>query len=65
MNLSEVKLLEDFFGVPERPEQREVKQNSVVSAWRIAKRITLIILLAGAFMFYYVLDKLNQGIATF
>ena len=65
MNLSEVKLLEDFFGVPERSEQREVKRNSVVSGWRIAKRLTLILLLAGAFMFYYLLDKLNQGMTAF
>ena len=65
MNLYEVKLLEDFFGVPERSEQREVKQDSVLGGWRIAKRLTLILLLAGAFMFYYLLDKLNQGMTAF
>ena len=65
MNLSEVKLLEDFFGVPERAARRDVESNSVVRGWRTAKRITLAILLAGSFLLYYVLDKLNQGLSAF
>jgi len=65
MNLSEVKLLEDFFGVPDRPERREIRQNPLVRGWKTAKRITLIILLAGAFMFYFLLDRLSQGMSAF
>jgi hypothetical protein len=65
MNLSEVKLLEDFFGVPERPARRDIESNPVVRGWRMAKRITLLILLAGSFLLYYVLDKLNQGLSAF
>lgn len=65
MNLSEVKLHEDFFGVPDRPARRDAASNAVVRGWRIAKRITLIVLLAGSFLIYYVLDKLNQGLSAF
>lgn len=65
MNLSEVKLIDAFFGVAQRPAQRDIQSNSVVRGWQSAKRITLAILLAGAFMFYYVLDKLNQGLSAF
>ena len=65
MNLSEVKLLEDFFGVPDQPERREIRQDPLLLGWQLAKRITLIILLAGAFMFYFLLDKLSQGMSAF
>ena len=65
MNLSEVRLLEDFFGVGEKPERRDLDQNAVIRGWKIAKRITLIVLLAGAFMFYYLIDRLQQGLSAF
>jgi len=65
MNLSEVKLLEDFFRVPERPARRDVESNPVVRGWQTAKRITLVVLLAGSFLIFYVLDKLNQGLSAF
>jgi hypothetical protein len=65
VNLSELKPLDDLFGVRERPARREVQSNSLVRGWQTAKRITMAILLAGAFMFYYVLDKLNQGLSAF
>jgi len=65
MNLSEAKLLEDFFGVPEQPEQHDTDQNTVVRRWKIAKRITLFVLLAGAFMFFYLIDRLQQGLSAF
>ena len=65
MNLSEAKLLEDFFGVPERSARRDVESNPVVRGWRTAKRITLAILLAGSFLLYYVLDKLIQGLSAY
>ena len=65
MNLSEVKLLEDLFGVPERSARRDVESNPVVRGWQMAKRITLVVLLAGSFLIFYVLDKLNQGLSAF
>ncbi len=33
--------------------------------WQTIKRITLMCLLAGSFMFYYVLDKMNQALTVF
>ena len=65
MNLSEVRLLEDFFGVPRQPEQHDSDQNALVRGWKIAKRLTLFVLLAGAFMFYYLIDQLQQGLSAF
>ena len=64
MNVSEIRLLEDFFGVPETRERRDVHEDPVLRRWQIIKRITLIALLAGAFLFYYLLDKLQQGLSA-
>lgn len=65
MNLADMKVSGEFFGIHARPERRITKYNPTVRAWEIAKRITLMFLLAGSFMFYYLLDKINQAISTF
>lgn len=64
MNVSEIKLIEDFFGVPESRDERDAHEDPVLRRWQIIKRITLIALLAGAFLFYYLLDKLQQGFSA-
>lgn len=65
MNLAEMKIREEFFGIHARPEERRAKNNPTVRAWQLAKRITLMFLLAGSFMFYYFLDKMNQVFSAF
>lgn len=65
MNLADVKATEAFFGLHARPARQRVENNPMVRAWHTAKRITLIVLLAGSFMFYYVLDMMNQAYSAF
>jgi len=65
MDMAEFKLREDFFGLPVQPSDRGAENNRLVRAWQTAKRITLMFLLAGAFMFYYVLDKMSQAQSLF
>lgn len=65
MNLAELKSSGDLLGIHARPARKRVDTNPTVRAWRTAKRVTLMLLLAGSFMFYYVLDKMNQAYTGF
>ena len=35
----------------------------VLRKWRVAKRVTWSILLAGAFLMFYLMDKLNEALS--
>ncbi len=65
MNLAELRFPEQLFGVHAQPARQRAERNSLVGACHTAKRITLMFLLAGSFMFYYVLDKMNQALSVF
>lgn len=65
MNLAEPRLHENLLGVPVQPARQRAERNPLVRAGQTAKRITLMFLLAGSFMFYYVLDKMNQALSVF
>lgn len=42
---------------------KKVEEDPVVRRLQIAKRITWMILLAGAFLFFYLMDKLNEALS--
>jgi len=42
---------------------RKVEEDPVVRKLRIAKRITWMILLAAAFLTFYLMDKLNEALS--
>lgn len=65
MDMAEPKLRRQFFELPVAPSQQHAKHKRLIDAWQTAKRIMLMCLLAGAFMFYYVLDKMNQALTAF
>jgi hypothetical protein len=65
MNMAELKRREEFFGVPVQSAQWRAENDPLICAWQTAKRITLMFLLAGSFMFYYVLDKMTQALSVF
>lgn len=65
MNLAELRLPEELFRVHAQPARQRAECNPLVRASQTAKRITLMFLLAGSFMFYYVLDKMNQALSVF
>jgi len=62
MDLAGLKLRKQLVGPPVSKSLRRGEHEQLVQAWQIAKRIMLICLLAGAFMFYYFLDKMNQSL---
>ena len=41
----------------------KAKDDRVVQRWRAAKRITWSILLAGSFLVFYMMDKLNEALS--
>jgi hypothetical protein len=65
MDMADFKLREEFFGLPVQPSRRRAESKRLLRVWQTAKRITLMFLLAGSFMFYYALDKLNQALSVF
>ena len=42
---------------------RSVEDEPVVQKWHVAKRIVWMISLAGAFLFYYLIDKLHEALS--
>ena len=65
MDMAEFKLREEFFGFPVSPSGQRAESKRLVRMSQTIKRITLMCLLAGSFMFYYVLDKMNQALTVF
>ena len=65
MDMAEPKLRKQFFGLTVAPSRQHAEYKALVRAWQTAKRIMLMFLLAGAFMFYYVLDMMNQALIVF
>ena len=65
MDMAEPKLRKQYFGLPVAPSRQHAEQQRLIDAWQTAKRIMLMCLLAGAFMFYYVLDKMQQAMIAF
>lgn len=65
MDMADIKLREEFFGLPVQPSRQRAQNQRLIRAWQTAKRIMLMFLLAGSFMFYYVLDKMNQALIVF
>ncbi len=62
MDMAGFKLRRQLVGPPVAGSPRRTEHERLVHAWQIAKRIMLMCLLAGAFMLYYVLDKMNQSL---
>ena len=45
------------------PVRGESKDDPVLQKWRVAKRVTWWILLAAAFLAFYLMDKLNEALS--
>jgi hypothetical protein len=44
------------------PVERDVEDDPAVQRWHVAKRIVWMIVLAEAFLIYYLLDKLQEAL---
>lgn len=62
MTAAELKLIEELHRHTEGLASRRVEDDPVVRKLRIAKRITWIFLLAGSFLFYYLLEKMEEAL---
>ena len=63
MATSEIKSIEDLRRQSLELAARQVDDDPVVQRWHVAKRITWMVLLAGAFLFYYLIEKLHEALA--
>lgn len=63
MTVAELKLIEELHRHTEELASRRVEDDPVVRKLRVAKRIIWMILIAGAFLFYYLMDKMQEALA--
>ena len=63
MNATEVRSIEDLRTYRQDVAAWRVEDDPVVQNWHVAKRIVWMISLAGAFLFYYLIDKLHEALS--
>lgn len=63
MTASEVKSIVDLHRPSQELAALHVEVDSVMQKWHVAKRIVWMISLAGAFLFYYLIDKLHEALS--
>jgi len=60
---ADVMSLADLQKYSQELAAKQVEEDPVVRKLRIAKRITWMILLAGSFLAFYLMDKLNEALS--
>lgn len=63
MTAMEIRSIEDLRKYSQDLAARRVEDDAVVQRWHVAKRIVWMISLAGAFLFYYLMDKMHEAIS--
>lgn len=63
MTASEAKSIEDLRRYNQELAARRVEDDPVVRRLHMAKRIVWMISLAGAFLFYYLIDKMQEALS--
>ena len=63
MTTMEINSIEGPRRYSQEPAARRVEDDPVVQKWRVAKRIVWMISLAGAFLFYYLIDKMHEALS--
>lgn len=63
MTTSELKSIVDLHKQCQELAARRVDDDPVVQKWRVAKRIAWMMMLAGAFLFFYLIEKLYEALA--
>ena len=64
MTSDQLRLLTEFHReAVESAQNRRLEDDPDYRRWCAAKRITWMILLAGAFLFYYLMTKLGEALA--
>jgi hypothetical protein len=63
MAASEAKSIKDLRRYNQELAVRRVEDDPVVRRLHIAKRIVWMLSLAGAFLFYYLIDKMHEALS--
>jgi len=63
MTAMEIRSIEDLRKYCQDLAVRRVEDDPVVQKWHVAKRIVWMISLAGAFLFYYLIDKMHEALS--
>lgn len=63
MNETELKSLEDLHRYCRELAARKVEDDPRLQKLRVAKRIAWMVILAISFLFYYLLDKLQEALS--
>lgn len=63
MSQNQLTSLADQHRHSQDPAGNQAKDDPVVQKWRVAKRVTWSILLAAAFLVFYLMDKLNEALS--
>ena len=63
MNASETKSIDDLRRYNQELAARRVEDHPVVRRLHVAKRIVWMVTLAGAFLFYYLIDKMQEALS--
>ena len=53
------KTLEDAHAIVQAIAKRQVENDPRVKTWRFAKQVAYLLVLVGAFLVYYLIDKMN------
>jgi hypothetical protein len=63
MNTSEAKSIDDLRRYTRELATRRIEDDPVVRRLHVAKRIVWMVTLAGAFLFYYLIDKMQEALS--
>lgn len=58
----ELRSLADLHSYTQELAARRVEDDPIVQKLHVAKRITWMFLLSGSFLFFYLIDKLNEAV---
>lgn len=58
----ELRSLADLRSYTQELAARRVEDDPIVQKMHVAKRITWMFLLSGSFLFFYLIDKLNEAV---
>jgi hypothetical protein len=62
MTAAQIKSLKDLHRHSQELASRKVEDDPVVRKLQVAKRITWMCLIAAAFLFYYLMDKMQEAL---
>jgi hypothetical protein len=63
MSFNELRLLSEFHRQAVQNSYAQAQANPVTEGWAVAKRVTWMVLLSGAFLFHHLISKLYEALS--